>query len=475
MGLYGMRERHSENEQDKSTPQWWERLSTSRMSPSAFFGRSNQIIAKEIKSLFSSKSGVDTERAEHFLESRRCFLNHVALADILNRLSEQLIESDVALHASLQKLGVTVLRAFLAPEIKPGPRELATVWRAVGYLELQDGELDVLARRVKRLQGAFEPIDFAFTITGLACSPHRSKAVKEVLKSCCASFKGMVCESPPEALVAVLRGLCRGRCTDPELVDEIIKEFIDRDRKRLIAGSGESLAHLTFAARCNAVLRRENGDVMEYVTQQLQALTNQPYENWRDVLGVEAAADYVWGCAALSHPIPRPLAARLEQHIHNQLPFVFDPRKRYIFATVAMPALMMVAAPPSTKTTGAFQQLESKNERAGHLSNLEREVERELTSSLNVRFKREFPLGPYRFDFLLESRDGRVIDLEIDGDSHHLLYDISAALVSDRYRGGDIIRDKFVRSCGIEVVRILASEWGASRDKVGLLREKLGL
>lgn len=471
-----MRERPHNKEPDQLIPKWWERLATSKISPGALFGRSNAIIAREIKDLFSSRKEIDLEKVGLFIESRRMLLNHVAIADVLNRLSDGFIEGGESRHAEFRRVGVTLVKEFLSSRIRPGPREVATVWRAVGYLDIGEHDcLEELSRRVKRLRGAFEPIDFAFAISGMASVSNRTKEVKDVLLSCCAHFRGVASESPSEALVAVVRSLCRGRCVDGELIDEVAHTLIDRDRRGVMSSTRDSIGFVAYAFRSCAFLRHENAQLSEYTSQRFADVVSQPRESWRDLLSVEAVGDFLWGSAVSSISVPRDIVQALEGYLHEQLRHVSHSKKRYIFATTAMPALMLLGAPPSPATTGAFQGFESEPSPARPESSIEREVARALTVDLNIKFQREFPLGPYRFDFLIERRGGRVIDLEVDGDFHHHVYDINTGETTHQRKGSDVLRDLLVSSCDIEVVRILGSEWAAARDKSQLLREKLRL
>jgi len=73
----------------------------------------------------------------------------------------------------------------------------------------------------------------------------------------------------------------------------------------------------------------------------------------------------------------------------------------------------------------------------------------------------QFPLGPYRLDFLIigydeEGRSQKWLNVECDGDEWHnsTIFQYQA----------DRERDKFVRACGIEVIRFRGSEiWNDAR------------
>jgi very-short-patch-repair endonuclease len=75
----------------------------------------------------------------------------------------------------------------------------------------------------------------------------------------------------------------------------------------------------------------------------------------------------------------------------------------------------------------------------------------------------EFPLGPYRLDFLIMGHDGKGnqkwVNVECDGAEYHHHNITMAEYQADRER------DKFVRWCGIEVIRFRGKEiWDNAAD-----------
>ena len=75
----------------------------------------------------------------------------------------------------------------------------------------------------------------------------------------------------------------------------------------------------------------------------------------------------------------------------------------------------------------------------------------------------QFPLGPYRLDFLImghdEAGNQKWLNVECDGEEYHH-HDITMA----QYQA-DRERDKFVRACGIEVIRFRGTEiWRGANE-----------
>ena len=66
-------------------------------------------------------------------------------------------------------------------------------------------------------------------------------------------------------------------------------------------------------------------------------------------------------------------------------------------------------------------------------------------SPAGVRFRRQYPVGPYIADFYCPAAK---LVIEVDGDAHNFAE--SAAR--------DEVRDRFIRSLGLEVLRIPAGE-----------------
>lgn len=433
-----------------------------------------KVIASEIQQIFRSFGEVHPEEVQKFLDSRRHLMNHVSLTDLLNRLSAASLSGMHEPSPDLVTVSTKVLAELLSERVRPGPREITTAWRAVSSIGIKEPDmLDELARRTKRVMHAFDTIDFAFAITGLVSIARPSPTLQGVLGQTLAMFQGFIPASSPDSLLTVLLALRRSGCTAPQLVQHINASLLEKGDSNLPRLDVLTLKSMGTLVRCNAELRHDNPSVFSLITDYFYQAFLDGEDGGRVLPGARGAGDYVWAAAVFGYEVPQELLTALEKHIHEEISQLPHPTQRLINSIVAIPALLVSSGEPSEDCIKRFHDLETMQRSKSADSSFERKVAAVLGEELGLAFEQEFLLGPYSLDFLVELPGERLVNIETDGDCHHLLRNVATHSQETDYRGRDIVRDKVMQFFGVETVRVLASEWEAAEDKAQYLKQRL--
>ncbi len=433
-------------------------------------------LATELQRLFRPDGDLKLTEVLAFFESKRHLMNHVTLTDLLNRLSAASLNRCDDLRAGLVSLGTLVLGELLSDRVQPapGPREITTAWRAVSSIGIKEADvLEDLARRTKRILHAFDTRDFAFAVTGLVSVATPSPAIKALLSSACAMFQGQIPGACPDSLVSVLLALRRSVCIEPTLVRKINASFLEQGDGGCLRLDSLSLNSMGALVRCNAELRHDDPKIFSSVTERFYQAFFGESLGGRILPGAAGAGEYVWASVAAGYQVPRELLNALEGHIHEEISRLPYPNLRLICSIVALPALLVSCEKPSDISLKRFHELEFMERLKPADSAFERSVAAVLSDGLGLSFEREFAIGPYSLDFLVRLPGGRTIDIETDGDMHHLVWNVATGTFEPSYRGRDIVRDKVMEYFGVETVRVLGSEWEAADDKTEHLRQRL--
>ncbi len=431
-------------------------------------------IGSELRELFGEATGFRIAGVRQLFDAKRGLMNHVLLADLLNRLSGVGLKRDDTLRSDLAALGTQVLAELLSDRVRPGPREITTAWRATEAIGIQDNDLlEELARRTKRVLHAFDALDFRFAIAGLASVQRPSPSIASLLASVCAAFRCQIPEAAPDSVLAVLIALGRSGCTDPGLARDINASLVEQGQGGALRMDALTLHSMAALVRCNAELRLREPLIFSRVTEHFRRAFLQGNGDNRALPGTHGAADYVWAGAAAGYTPPQDLLAALESHILAGLPLIQNPESALACSIVAIPALLVARNGPSAESFKRFHDLESMERAFSGDSSFEKNVAYVLDQSLGLSFQREFRLGPYSLDFLITLPGGRRVNLETDGDHHHLMRNVASNTLERSYLGRDVVRDRVLQLFGLETVRILGSEWNMARDKAELLRERL--
>lgn len=431
-------------------------------------------IASEIQHVFRCLDDVQLDAVQQLLDARRHLMNHVSLTDLLNRLSAASLSGISEPSPELVSVGTRVLAELLSERVRPGPREITTAWRAVSSIGIKDPDLlDELARRTKRVMHAFETIDFAFAIAGLVSIARPSPILKGVLDQTLAMFQGYIPAASPDSLLSVLLALRRSGCTAPDLVQNINASLLEKGDSELPRLDVLTLKSMGNLVRCNAELRHDDPSVFSLVTDYFYRAFLKEKDGCRTLPSAHGAGDYVWAAAVFGYEVPQELLTALEKHIHEEISHLQHHTQRLISSIVAIPALLVSSGQPSEDSIKRFHDLEAMQRSKSADSSFERKVAAVLGEELGLAFEHEFLLGPYSLDFLVELPGERLVNIETDGDCHHLLWNVTTHTQETEYRGRDVVRDKVMRFFGVETVRVLASEWEAAQDKAQYLKQRL--
>ena len=431
-------------------------------------------IASEMQRVFRSIDDVQPGDALEFFESRRHLMNHVLLTDLLNRLSAASLNSFSDNGAELVSVSTQVLSELLSERVRPGPREITTAWRAVSSIGISDPEiLDDLARRTKRILHAFDTIDFAFAIMGLVSVDQPSPVIRAVLTTACAVFQGQIPSASPDSLLSVLLALHRSSSTEPDLVRKINESLLEEGEGHCVRLESLPLRSMGTLVRCNAELRYENVELFSRVAEHFHRAFLDTPEGGRSLPGARGGGDFIWAAAVSGYAVPRTLLTALERHVYEEIASLSRPKQRLICSVVAVPALLVASKHPSEETIRRFHELESMDRSNTFETAFERHVATVLSADLGLSFQQEVSLGPFSLDFLIQLPGGRRVNLETDGDKHHLLWNIATNRSEMTYRGRNIVRDKVTQFFGIETIRVLGSEWEAAPNKVDYLNKRL--
>jgi len=443
-------------------------------------------IDRKIRQLFPEGRGFSAADVGRFLEANSFALNAVSLANVLTRLAERPGDRAQLQDTVLADVTERALLMFLADEIKAGPREISSAWRVVASFGVTNGEiLASLAEKTTRLLGVFGPLDFGFTAMGLAASRGGEQSVPPLLARACQAFRSRMRDFEPEAAALFLKALSQGDCTDQQLAIEVAAYMLEPRETGLPRGAGDngrvqlqldtlSLDSMGTLLRSLAIVQAISIEILDAVTERLEEAFLRTGSCGKALPRAKGAGDYLWAAVAMGYDVPPALKEELSCHIHSEFDQCKEARQREILSSVAMPALLAVGM-NSPRVERSFRQLEKvRFEQKSPSSSLEIAIGTTL-GSLGVAFELEHPVGPYRLDFLLKLPGGRIVNLEADGDAHHLLRDVSSNKLLAAYRGQDVVRDRVMESLGMEVVRVLASEWNAAPDKAKYIMARLGL